>query len=174
MANTAPPIPAWKGFIDSAGKLSIQGYAWLQQVANGVNSVGAAAMSEAAASDYQADTANSLLALTPETVWSAAGQVALTDASSITVDMSTGFNFSCTIGGNRTLANPSNAKPGQAGCFVITASGGTRTIALGTNYKKTSDLVFPISIASGQTAYIFYWVDTSSRIIVTAALNNPA
>jgi len=125
----------------------------------------------ATAAEYQGDTAGAK-ALTPAEVWNAAEYVALTDAASITVNMATGWNFSVTIAGNRTIANPSNAKPGQSGCFKVTASGGTRTIDVGTQYLTT--LSFPISIASGNICYIFYFVDTSSRIIITAAINNPA
>lgn len=125
---------------------------------------------EATAAEYLANTSGAK-ALTPAVVWAATPYTALTDAATVTVDMSLGFNFSVSIGGNRTLGNPSNPKVGQSGCFKVTASGATRTIDIGTNYKAT--LTFPISIASGQICYIFYFVDTSSRIIVTAAINNP-
>lgn len=126
---------------------------------------------EATAAEYRAKTAG-VIALTPTNVWDAAAYVALTDAASISVDMSAGFNFSVTIAGNRTIANPSNPKVGQSGCFKVTASGGTRTIDFGTQYLTT--LTLPISISSGQTCYIYYFVDTSTRIIITAAINNPA
>lgn len=125
----------------------------------------------ATAAEYQAKTTGAK-SLTPEKVWDGAAYTALTDGASISVDMSLGWNFSVTIGGNRTLSNPTNAKPGQSGCFKITASGATRTIDRGANYLTTS-VSFPVSIASGNICYIFYFVDTSSRIIVTAAINNP-
>ena len=56
---------------------------------------------------------------------------ALTDAATITPDFSTGNNFSVTLGGNRTLANPTNLTAGQSGMIFVTqdATGG-RTLAL--------------------------------------------
>jgi hypothetical protein len=46
--------------------------------------------------------------------------VALTDGATITPDFATGNNFSVTLGGNRTLANPSNLTAGQSGVIVVT------------------------------------------------------
>lgn len=173
MANNAPPIPSWQGFRDPNGGLSTSGYSWLQSLGSFANKQAAASATEASAADYQGNAAG-FKSLTPETVWESTGYVALTDGTTIAVDMSTGFNFSVSIAGNQTLSNPSNAKPGQSGCFKVTASGADRTISADTNYKKTGDLSFPVTIASGTSAYIFYWTDTSSRILITAVLNNPA
>lgn len=138
-------------------------------VSNGTAWAGTAA---ATAAQYRDDTAGSL-ALTPSAVWDSADFVALTDAATIAVDLATGFNFSVTIGGNRTLGNPTNTKVGQSGVISVTASGATRTINVSSNWKKTSAIAFPISIASGQTCYISYFVVSSTIILVTGALNNP-
>jgi len=129
-------------------------------------------IAEATVSDYRTDAAG-FKALTPETVWDSTAYVALTDGTTIAVDMSAGFNFSVSIAGNRTLSNPTNVKM-QAGKFKVTASGGDRTIDVGTNYKKTADLSFPVTIVSGETAFIYYDVDDSTHINITAVLNNPA
>lgn len=138
-------------------------------VSNGTAWAGTAA---ATATQYRDDTAGSL-ALTPAAVWDSADFVALTDAATIAVDLATGFNFSVTIGANRTLGNPTNTKVGQSGVISVAASGATRTINVSSNWKKTSAVVFPISIASGQTCYISYFVVSSTIILVTGALNNP-
>jgi hypothetical protein len=62
--------------------------------------------------------------------------VVLTDGATITPDFSTANYFSVTLGGNRTLANPSNQTAGQSGTIVITQDGtGGRTLAYGSNYK---------------------------------------
>lgn len=37
MANKAPPIPSWQGFIDAAGKISTAGYSWLQSLGSFTN-----------------------------------------------------------------------------------------------------------------------------------------
>jgi len=58
---------------------------------------------------------------------------ALSDGATITPDMDDSNNFSVTLGGDRTLANPSNLTAGQSGCIFITQDGtGTRTLGYGT------------------------------------------
>ena len=71
---------------------------------------------------------------------------ALTDGATIAPDFSAGNNFSVTLGGNRTLANPTNAVAGQGGVICITqdATGG-RTLAFGSNYKFPSGSVPSLS-----------------------------
>ena len=62
--------------------------------------------------------------------------VTLTDAASIAVDFSTGTNFVVSLGGNRTLENPSNAVAGQTGhIYVIQDGTGSRTLAFGDAYN---------------------------------------
>lgn len=59
--------------------------------------------------------------------------ITLTDASTITVDASTGNRFRCTLGGNRTLGAPSNPTDGQQIFFEFTQDGtGGRTLSLTT------------------------------------------
>lgn len=60
----------------------------------------------------------------------------LTDGASISLDLSVGNNFSVTLQGNRTLANPTNETVGQCGFIVVRqdATGG-RTLAFGSEYK---------------------------------------
>lgn len=154
--------------LDDSGNLTISGTA---TIGGAITSGGTAVPVVATAAQYQANTSGNL-ALLPSIVWTAAGYTALTDAATISVDMSTGINFSVTIAGNRTLGNPSNAKVGQSGVIKVTASGATRTIDRSANYKS-STISWPISIASGQTAYLSYFVDGTSSILVTGVLNNP-
>ena len=61
---------------------------------------------------------------------------ALTDGATISVDASQSNNFKVTLGGNRTLANPTNLADGMVLNFVLKqdATGG-RTITFGTKYK---------------------------------------
>ena len=57
---------------------------------------------------------------------------ALTDGTTITADFALANNFSVTLGGNRTLANPSNLTAGQSGAIFISQDGtGSRTLAYG-------------------------------------------
>jgi hypothetical protein len=61
---------------------------------------------------------------------------ALTDGATISVDASQSNNFKVTLGGNRTLANPTNLVEGMVLNFCIDqdATGG-RTISFGSLYK---------------------------------------
>ena len=99
--------------------------------------------------------------------WDAAAYVSLTDASSIAVDMSAGFNFQLTLTGNHTLANPTNTKVGQSGVIVVTqdATGG-RTLSFGSSYKFQNGTAPTISSAANSVNFLFYYVYTSSFIVV--------
>ena len=70
--------------------------------------------------------------------------VALADAAVITPDFDAGNNFSVTLGGNRTLANPTNLTAGQSGVIAATqdATGG-RVLSFG-SYFKFKDGVVPV------------------------------
>jgi hypothetical protein len=61
--------------------------------------------------------------------------VPLADSAILAVDASEGNVFTCTIAGNRMLANPTNVIPGQHLSFVITEDAvGGRTLSFDTNY----------------------------------------
>ena len=127
----------------------------------------------ATAAQYRANTASKIL--TTDQVWSAAGIVALTDAATIAVDMSTGFNFSVTLGGNRTLGNPTNTKVGQSGVFIFTQDGtGGRTLTFASNYKKAASASFTLSTAPGAKDIIGYFVQDSTNIILTGIVSGVA
>src|SRR5262249_12266085 len=67
--------------------------------------------------------------------------VTLTDAATIAVDASLGNRFRGTLGGNRTLGNPSNPSDGQQITFEIIQDGtGNRTITLDTKYAFGTDI----------------------------------
>ena len=60
----------------------------------------------------------------------------LSDGAAITLDLSVGNNFSVTLGGNRTLSNPTNETVGQCGFIIVRQDGtGGRTLAFGSEYK---------------------------------------
>ena len=59
----------------------------------------------------------------------------LTDGATITPDFSASCNFTVTLGGNRTMANPTNVVGGQSGSIFIVQDGtGSRTLAWGSNW----------------------------------------
>ena len=127
----------------------------------------------ASAADIKAGTANKLL--TAAEIWNAADDVeALSNTTTVAVDMDDIMALSSvTITANRTLGNPSNVKEGQAWGMAITASGGARTMAKGSNYKGDGGATWPLSIASGETAYVFFENWSSSITLITGVFNNP-
>lgn len=170
MSDIPLPTPQPTGLMDGNGKISQTGYRYLESLGKAARSGAAAINNPATAAQYRANTSGVLLA--PPSVWDAMAVVALTDAATVAIDLSLGFDFSVTIAGNRTLGNPSNVKVGQRGRIAVTASG-TRTLNKGANWKSAGT-AWPISIPSGEIYYIYYDAETSSRILVTGILQNPA
>lgn len=91
--------------------------------------------------------------------------VALTDGSTITPDFSAGNNFSVTLGGNRTLANPTNLTAGQGGAITVTQDGtGGRTLAFGSNWKFPGGTAPTLTTTAAAVDVIAYYVESASRI----------
>jgi len=91
--------------------------------------------------------------------------VALTDGATITPDFSLGNNFSVTLGGNRTLANPTNLTAGQAGLIVITQDGtGSRTLAYGSYFKFPAGTAPTLTTTASAVDVLAYYVESSTRI----------
>lgn len=119
----------------------------------------------AAGSDYRTGT-DATKALTSDAAWDAAAYVALTDAATVAVDMSTGINFSVTLGGNRTLGAPSNMKEGQTGVIVITQDGtGSRTLAYNAAWLFAGGTDPTLSTAAGAKDMLFYTVLPSAATV---------
>ena len=89
----------------------------------------------------------------------------LTDGATITPDMADSNNFTVTLGGNRTLANPSNLTAGQTGSIVIVQDGtGSRTLAYGTQYEFIGGTAPTLSTAASSVDRIDYVVRTTGSI----------
>ena len=99
--------------------------------------------------------------------------VALTDAATIAVDLSLGNNFSVTLGGNRTLGDPSNVTAGQSGVIVVTQDGtGSRTLAYaGTKYKFAGGTAPTLTTTAAAVDVLAYYCESATRITVTSLLN---
>jgi len=90
---------------------------------------------------------------------------ALTDGSTITPDFAVANNFSVTLGGNRTLANPTNLTAGQSGVIVITQDGtGSRTLAYGSNFKFPGGTAPTLTTTASAVDVLAYYVESASRI----------
>ena len=89
----------------------------------------------------------------------------LTDGATITPDLADSNNVSVTLGGNRTLANPSNIVAGQSGSFFITQDGtGSRTLAYGSYYDFAGGTAPTLSTTAAAVDRIDYVVRTSTSI----------
>ena len=93
----------------------------------------------------------------------------LTDATSIVVDFALGNNFLVTIGGNRTLAAPTNAVAGQTGqIYVVQDSTGSRTLAYNSVYQFVSGASPTLSTGASDVDILVY--STRSATTIDAAL----
>ena len=96
---------------------------------------------------------------------------ALSDGATITPDMNDSNNFSVTLGGNRTLANPSNIAVGQCGSIFIAQDGsGSRTLAFGSYYDFVDGTAPTLTTTASAVDRIDYVVRTSTSIHAVATL----
>jgi hypothetical protein len=113
---------------------------------------------------YDVDTAKTDVVQT-FTAAQRGGVTALTDGATITADFAVSNNFSVTLGGNRTLANPSNQTAGQSGAITITQDGtGSRTLAYGSNWKFSNGTAPTLTTTANAVDILVYFVESSSRI----------
>jgi len=79
------------------------------------------------------------------------GVVALSDGANISTDASAGNVFTVTLGGNRTLDNPSNITAGETYHFQVTQDGtGSRTLAYGAYFKWAGGAAPILSTTGGK------------------------
>ena len=97
---------------------------------------------------------------------------AISYASTITLDFRTANNFSMTLTGNVTLANPSNISAGQSGVLFITQdSNGSRTAAFG-SYWDFSDGTAPTLSTGADAVDMIAWIARSSTKISAQFVGN--
>jgi hypothetical protein len=90
---------------------------------------------------------------------------ALTDGATITADFAVANNFSVTLGGNRTLANPTNVVAGQSGIIKISQDGtGGRTLAYGSSWDFPAGVVPSLTTTANAVDILAYYVDGSTNI----------
>jgi hypothetical protein len=89
----------------------------------------------------------------------------LTDGATVTPDMADSNNFTLTLGGNRTLANPSNLTAGQSGSIFLVQDGtGSRTLAYGSQYDFIGGTAPTLSTSPNAIDRIDYIVRTTGSI----------
>ena len=120
---------------------------------------------------YDADTAKTDTAQT----YTAAQRgtiTTLTDGATITPDFAASNNYTVTLGGARTLANPSNLTAGQSGSIFIVQDGtGSRTLAFGSYWDFASGTAPTLTTDASAVDRIDYIVrsTTSIHAVFTAA-----
>jgi hypothetical protein len=95
----------------------------------------------------------------------------LTDGATITPAFSDSCNFTVTLGGNRTLANPTGLVAGQSGSIFIVQDGtGSRTLAYGSYWDFAAGVAPTLTTAANAVDRIDYIVrsTTSIHAVMTA------
>lgn len=124
----------------------------------------------------QLTKAGALKALTTVNVWSAGNAmtpVVLTDGATVTPNLNLGGNFTWIIGGNRTLANPSNLVDGAVIAIMVKQDGtGGRTITYGSLWDFPNGVdAQPADGASDYSLITGIYSSTFSRIFTNIAKN---
>ena len=97
---------------------------------------------------------------------------ALTDGATIAVDASQSNIFTVTLGGNRTLANPTNLVAGQTLIFYFTQDAtGSRTLAYGTDFKFPGGVAPTLTTAANATDALSCNAKTTTFLACQAVLN---
>lgn len=117
---------------------------------------------------YDADTAKTDVAQ-QFTAAQYAGATTLTDAATITWDMSATLNdVTVTLGGNRTLGAPTNTNTGQKGILRIVQDGtGSRTLSFNSVYKFPGGTAPTLTTTAAAVDKMTYHVISSSVIECT-------
>ena len=89
----------------------------------------------------------------------------LTDGATITPDFATANNFTVTLAGNRTIANPTNITAGQSGSIFIVQDGtGSRTAAWGSFWDFAGGTAPTLTTTAAGVDRVDYVVRSSTSI----------
>ena len=120
---------------------------------------------------FDADTAKTDVAQT----FSAAQRgtiTTLTDGATVTPDFAASNNYTLTLGGNRTIANPTNLTAGQSGSIFLVQDGtGSRTAAWGSYWDFAGGTAPTLTTTAAAVDRIDYVVRTTGSIHAVATLN---
>ena len=120
---------------------------------------------------FDADTAKTDVAQT----FSAAQRgtiTTLTDGATVTPDFAASNNYVLTLGGNRTIANPTNLTAGQSGSIFLVQDGtGSRTAAWGSYWDFAGGTAPTLTTTAAAVDRIDYVVRTTGSIHAVATLN---
>jgi hypothetical protein len=89
----------------------------------------------------------------------------LTDAATITPDLAADCNFTVTLGGSRTIANPTNITAGQSGSiFIVQDATGSRTLSWGSYWDFPGGTAPTLSTAANAIDRVDYIVRSATSI----------
>jgi hypothetical protein len=89
----------------------------------------------------------------------------LTDAATITPDLSSNSTFTVTLGGNRTMANPTGMVEGQSGSIFIVQDGtGGRTLSWGSYWDFIGGTAPSLSATPGAVDRVDFIVRSAGSI----------
>lgn len=89
----------------------------------------------------------------------------LTDAATITPDFSASNNFAVTLGGARTIANPTNLVAGQSGSlFIIQDATGSRTASWGSYWDFPNGTAPTLTVTANAIDRVDYIVRNATSI----------
>ena len=89
----------------------------------------------------------------------------LTDAATITPDLAASCNFAVTLGGARTIANPTNIAAGQSGSIFLVQDGtGRRTASWGSYWDFPGGTAPTLTTAINAVDRIDYVVRSATSI----------
>jgi hypothetical protein len=92
----------------------------------------------------------------------------LSDAATITPDFAAANHFSVTLGGNRTLANPTNVIAGQSGVIFITQDAtGSRTLSYGSDWDFSTGSAPTLTTTANAKDALVYVVRSSTSIFAS-------
>ena len=86
-------------------------------------------------------------------------------SSAVSLDFSTGNNFTTILNGNVSIANPTTPQPGQSGIIYIRQDGtGSRTMSFNSNWDFAGGNAPTLSTAASAVDALIYNVQTSTAI----------
>ena len=102
-----------------------------------------------------------------------AGISPVTDSATITINLNElNNNFSITLGGNRTIANPTSITVGQSGTiFIAQDSTGSRTVTWGSYWKWAGGNAPTLSTGANKVDQIDYVIYSTTAVHAVPSLD---
>jgi hypothetical protein len=110
-------------------------------------------------------------------IWAAFVPVALADAATVSIDLSTGINFTLlatsAVGATRMLGNPANAKIGQRGYILFTQDGaGGNALTYGSQYQAAGGVAALAPATGANAVNLFLYVVLPGPLVALSLLSN--